>query len=72
MSLLQRVSSIESFAAERGRSPLYPGSRDRKLSFSPFLGEWEPGPESVIAPAVSALEVSKAKRIGEMLSIRLS
>jgi hypothetical protein len=63
MSYLQRVSSIETFFPERGRSPLSGTNRDRKLSFSPLPGAWDPIPTQEIIPAVGAFEVPKSKRI---------
>jgi hypothetical protein len=63
MSYLLRVSSIESFTPERGRSPSSATNRDRKLSFSPLPGAWDPVPTQEIIPAVGAFEVPKSKRI---------
>ncbi|EKD11887.1 uncharacterized protein L3040_009030 [Drepanopeziza brunnea f. sp. 'multigermtubi'] len=75
MSLLQRVSSIESLGSiypashPRARSGSHsPSSRDRKLSFSPLPGSWDPppAPELVadhIPPPIAAFEVPRSKRI---------
>lgn len=69
MSFLQRVSSIESFSPVRGRSPASATSRDRKLSFSPFPGAWDPIPTQEVIPAIGAFEVPKAKRIRKFFVI---
>lgn len=58
MALLERVTSFESFAPERGRSPA-DGSR-QKLSFNPLLGTTQID-EPVLARG--AFEVPKSQRI---------
>ncbi|TVY73391.1 Protein FMP42 [Lachnellula suecica] len=67
MSLLQRVTSVETLSPERGRSPVggAHSPRDRKLSFSPLPGSWVPPSleENLQAQAVGAFEVPKSKRI---------
>ncbi|CZT47428.1 related to MFS amino acid transporter [Rhynchosporium secalis] len=74
MSLSQRVSSFESLSLypERGRSLSNgggsPSSRDRKLSFSPLPGSWDPPPALVeqVAP-ISAFEVPRSTRILQVI-----
>ena len=69
MSLSQRVSSFESLSLypERGRSLSdggSPSSRDRKLSFSPLPGAWDPPPALAehVHP-ISAFEIPRSTRI---------
>jgi hypothetical protein len=66
MSLLQRVTSVESLTIERGSTP--DGSRsprNRKLSFSPLPGAWDPPNTTTehVEP-IGAFEVPESKRIG--------
>jgi len=72
MSLLARVSSLEALSPERGRSPIgRRGSRDRKLSFSPLPGAWDPAiveDDAEIMENIGAFEVPKTKRICEYSS----
>ncbi|RFU25658.1 hypothetical protein B7463_g10686, partial [Scytalidium lignicola] len=58
MSLLERVTSFESFSPERGRSPA--DFARRKLSFNPL-----PGTALVVEPveSIGAFQVSKSRRI---------
>lgn len=69
MSLLARVSSMEALSPERGRSPTgRRASRDRKLSFSPVPGAWDPRTveeEPEFMENIGAFEVPKPKRICE-------
>lgn len=66
MSLLQRVTSVETLSPERGRSPTGSHSpRDRKLSFSPLPGSWVPPATEEDVQAIGAFEVPKSKRICE-------
>lgn len=69
MSLLARVSSMEALSPERGRSPVgRRGSKDRKLSFSPMPGSWDPAnveDDEDIMENIAAFEVPKSKRICE-------
>ncbi|PBP22644.1 MFS general substrate transporter [Diplocarpon rosae] len=70
MSLSQRVSSFESLSLyqERGRSPSEsPSSRDRKLSFSPLPGSWEPQAPTEILTPIGAYEVPRSKRILQVI-----
>lgn len=70
MSLLSRVTSFESLSPERGRSPengsLSP--RVRKLSFSPLPPSWDPPVQQANIQPVGAFEVSKAKRIAQVIT----
>ncbi|CAL3962219.1 hypothetical protein PZA11_000557 [Diplocarpon coronariae] len=71
MSLSQRVSSFESLSLyqERGRSQSEsPSSRDRKLSFSPLPGSWDPPPALTenVNP-IGAFEVPRFKRILQVI-----
>jgi hypothetical protein len=69
MSLLQRVTSVETLSPERGRSPAGSRSpRDRKLSFSPLPGSWVPPEVEQNTEAIGAFEVPKSKRICEFSS----
>ncbi|CZR50960.1 related to MFS amino acid transporter [Phialocephala subalpina] len=66
MSLLHRVTSYESLSPPRGRSPVgsHESPRDRKLSFSPLPGSWDPPAAEEHEPAtIGAFEVPKSKRI---------
>lgn len=64
MSLLQRVTSVEQLSPERGRSPSGLDSpRDRKLSFSPLPGDWEPPIHHEHVEPIGAFEVPRSKRI---------
>lgn len=69
MSLLHRVTSYESLSPPRGRSPVgsHSSPRDRKLSFSPLPGSWDP-PVTEEHPhaTIGAFEVPKSKRICEL------
>lgn len=68
MSLLHRVTSYESLSPPRGRSPVgsHESPRDRKLSFSPLPGSWDPPATEEHEPAtIGAFEVPKSKRICE-------
>jgi len=72
MSLLERVTSFESLAGERGRERSEsPSSRSRKLSFNPVPGSWYPTAEEETPLAVAAFEVSRFKRICEFSSVFL-
>lgn len=62
MAMYERRSSMESFDRWRSQSPT--GSERRKLSFNP-VGEWTP-PVVFDAP-VGAFEVSKTKRIAQVI-----
>ena len=77
MSLLQRVTSLEALSPNRGRSP--DGSRsprDRKLSFSPLPGAWQPphahDEEPEVVEAIGAYDVPKGKRISQSCLIFVS
>jgi len=67
MSLLARVSSLEALSPERGRSPVgRRSSKDRKLSFSPMPGAWDPAnveDDVEVMENIGAFEVPKSKRI---------
>lgn len=63
MAMYERRGSIESFARSRTASPT--GSERRKLSFNP-LAEWDP-PAAEQPPPVPAFEVSKGKRIAQVV-----
>ncbi|KUJ22750.1 MFS transporter-like protein Fmp42 [Mollisia scopiformis] len=65
MSLLHRVTSYESLSPPRGRSPVgsHENPRDRKLSFSPLPGSWDPPAAEEHTHAIGAFEVPKSKRI---------
>jgi hypothetical protein len=70
MSLLERVTSFESLAPERGRGlSESPSSRDRKLSFSPLPESWDPPMVTEGQQPIGAFEVPYAKRICKNLSI---
>ena len=66
---LTRISSYGSLSPDRGRSPSgSPPPRQRKLSFNPLPGDWDP-PTDVAQEAhaqpISAFEVPKSRRIRE-------
>jgi hypothetical protein len=67
MSLLHRVSSLESFSQERGRSLSVSSQRHRKLSFSPLPGAWglpsEDDDEEEVTQEIGAFEVPKGTRV---------
>ncbi|KAL3424860.1 Protein FMP42-like protein 1 [Phlyctema vagabunda] len=66
MSLLQRVSSLESLSPERGRSPV-DSSRGRKLSFSPLPAEFYPHSQEEHVQPIGAFEVPKTRRIIQII-----
>jgi len=70
MSLLERVTSFESLVPDRGGSRSEsPSSRDRKLSFSPLPGSWDPPIVPEGQQPISAFEVPYAKRVCKIISI---
>jgi len=65
MSLLERVTSFESFYPERERQLSVSGSlRNRKLSFSPLPDSWDPPVLDTVQP-IGAFEVPRIRRIRE-------
>nr|POF15342.1 protein fmp42 [Quercus suber] len=64
MALVERRSSLEHFDRWREQSPT--GSERRKLSFNP-VGGWEPPTGEELPLGVGAFEVSKSKRIAQVL-----
>jgi hypothetical protein len=73
MSLLQRVTSVEQLSPERGTSPSGQGSpRERKLSFSPLPGDWDPPVHHEHVQPIGAFEVPKSKRICENLPLPIN
>ena len=70
MSLL-RVTSYGSLSPERGRrSSDAHGPRDRKLSFSPLPGSWDPlAAAQEAAQPIGAFEVPKFRRIRKFYTL---
>ncbi|KAI9830527.1 MAG: hypothetical protein M1819_005485 [Sarea resinae] len=65
MSLLARVSSMESFENVRDRTASPPGSERRKLSFNP-VGTWVPPPAH--EEPIGAFEVSPGRRLFQVIT----
>ena len=70
MSLLERVTSFESLVPERrGPRSESASSRDRKLSFSPLPGSWDPPIIPEGQQPIGAFEVPYAKRVCKNISV---
>ena len=72
MSLLGRVTSVEQLSPERARSPVGERGGDRKLSFSPLPGDWEPPVHHEHAQPIGAFEVPRSKRISVYFTLSLN